>query len=146
MLWLVIFMKNHILWPPDRAKKKKKQPHVVIWKQWNSSKFSRHMISKGKADEYFMFFKWQGRHKGHRGHRGHRGHKGTKWTMSSPGHEIQSFFTSYLVPHFSEVWNRGIVWQSKDIDALFPQSWTPCHALLCSTLLRGVEVGNSVTK
>ena len=44
--------------------------------------------------------------------------------MSSPGHEIQSFFTSYLVPHFSEVWNCGIVWQSKDIAALVPQSWT----------------------
>ena len=42
--------------------------------------------------------------------------------MSSPGHEIQSFFTSYLVPHFSEVWKCGIVRQSKDIVALFPQS------------------------
>ena len=94
--------------------------------------------------------------------------------MSSPGHEIQSFFTSYLVPHFSEVWKCGVVWQSKDIVALFPrhepfvilylvphlsevwncgkvrqskdivvlfpQSWTLCHSLLSSTLLRGVEV------
>ena len=42
--------------------------------------------------------------------------------MSSPGHEIQSFFTSYLVPHFSEVWKCGVVWKSKDIVALFPQS------------------------
>ena len=42
--------------------------------------------------------------------------------MSSPGHEIQSFFTSYLVPHFSEVWKCGKVRQSKDIVALFPQS------------------------
>ena len=40
--------------------------------------------------------------------------------MSSPGHEIQSFFTSYLVPHFSEVWKCGVVWQSKDIVALSP--------------------------
>ena len=37
------------------------------------------------------------------------------------GHEIQSFFTSYLVPHFSEVWKCGVVWQSKDIVALFPR-------------------------
>ena len=43
--------------------------------------------------------------------------------MSSPGSEIQSFFTSYLVPHSSEVWKCGIVWQSKpDIVAHFPQS------------------------
>ena len=60
--------------------------------------------------------------------------------MSRPGHEIQSFFTSYLVPHFSEVWKCGIVWQSKDSVAQFPQSSTPCHSLLSSTLLRGVEV------
>ena len=107
---------------------------------------------------------------------------GWVWTigaMSSPGHEIQRFFTSYsvphfpevwecgkvrqskdivslspshepfvilyLVPHFSEVWKCGIVWQTKDIAALFPQSWTLCHSLLCSTLLRGVEVWNNVT-
>ena len=66
--------------------------------------------------------------------------------VSSTGHEIQSFFTSYLVPHFSEVWKCGIVWQSKDIVALSPQPWTPCHSLLSSTLLRGVEVWNSLTK
>ena len=29
--------------------------------------------------------------------------------MSSPGHEIQSFLTSYLVPYFSEVWKCGVV-------------------------------------
>ena len=40
--------------------------------------------------------------------------------MSSPGHEIQSFLTSYLVPHFSEVWKCGVVWQSKDIVSLSP--------------------------
>ena len=40
--------------------------------------------------------------------------------MSSTGHEIQSFFTSYLVLHFSEVWKVGIVRQSKDIVALSP--------------------------
>ena len=35
-------MKNHILWPPEREKKKKKKfPHVVIWKY---------------AAKYFMFF------------------------------------------------------------------------------------------
>ena len=38
--------------------------------------------------------------------------------MSSPGHEIQSFFTSYLVPHFPEVWKCGKVRQSKDIVSL----------------------------
>ena len=38
--------------------------------------------------------------------------------MSSPGHEIQSFFTSYLVLHFPEVWKCGKVRQSKDIVAL----------------------------
>ena len=27
-----------------------------------------------------------------------------EWAMSGAGHEIQSFFTSYLVLHFSEVW------------------------------------------
>ena len=42
--------------------------------------------------------------------------------MSSTGHEIQSFFTSYLVLHFSEVWKCGKVRQSKDIGALFPHS------------------------
>ena len=67
------------------------------------------------------------------------------WSMSSPGHEIQSFFTSYLVLHLPEVWKCGIVWQSKDIVALSPQSWTACHSLPCSTLLRGVEVWNSLT-
>ena len=84
--------------------------------------------------------------------------------LSSPGHEIQSFFTSYLVPHFSEVWKCGKVWQSKDIVALSPsheplvilylvphfsEVWncgivrqskdnltTLCHSLLSSTLLR----------
>ena len=104
----------------------------------------------------------------------------TKWAMSSPGHEIQSFFTSYLVPHFSEVWKCGKVRQSKDIVALspshepfvilylvlhfsevwkcgkvgqrkdivalLPQSWTLCHSLLCSTLLRGLKVWSSLTK
>ena len=45
-----------------------------------------------------------------------------KRAMSSPGHEIQSFFTSYLVLHFPEVWKCGKVRQSKDIVALFPQS------------------------
>ena len=53
--------------------------------------------------------------------------------MSSPGHEIQIFFTSYLVLHFSEVWKYWIVWQSPDIVTLFPQSRTPCHSLLSST-------------
>ena len=41
-------------------------------------------------------------------------------SMSSPGHEIQSFFTSYLVLHFSEVLKCRKVRQSKDIVALFP--------------------------
>ena len=45
--------------------------------------------------------------------------------MSSTGHEIQSFFTSYLVLHFSEVWKVGKVRQSKDIVALFPQVMNP---------------------
>ena len=40
--------------------------------------------------------------------------------MSSPGHEIQSFFTSYLVLQFPEVWKCEIVRQSKDIVALSP--------------------------
>ena len=40
--------------------------------------------------------------------------------MSSPGHEIQSFLTSYLVLHFPEVWKCGVVRQSKDIVALSP--------------------------
>ena len=40
--------------------------------------------------------------------------------MSSPGHEIQSFFTSYLVLHFPEVWKCGVVRQSKDIVSLSP--------------------------
>ena len=40
--------------------------------------------------------------------------------MSSPSHEIQSFFTSYLVLHFREVWKCGVVRQSKDIVALSP--------------------------
>ena len=40
--------------------------------------------------------------------------------MCSPGHEIQSFFTSYLVLHFPEVWECGVVRQSKDIVALSP--------------------------
>ena len=35
------------------------------------------------------------------------------------------FFTSYLVPHFSEVWKCGIVWQSGDIVAV-----SPSHELL----------------
>ena len=60
------------------------------------------------------------------------------WAMSSPGHEIQSFFTSYLVPHFSEVWKCGIVRQSKDIVTLSPShepmllmllGYEPCPAL-----------------
>ena len=40
--------------------------------------------------------------------------------LSSPGHEVQSFFTSYLVLHFPEVWNCGVVRQSKDIVSLSP--------------------------
>ena len=40
--------------------------------------------------------------------------------MSSPGHDNQSFFISYLVLHFSEVWKCGKVWQGQVKVALFP--------------------------
>ena len=40
--------------------------------------------------------------------------------MSSPGHKIQSFFTTYLVLHFPEVWKCGVVRQSKEIVSLSP--------------------------
>ena len=40
----ILFVKNHILWPPEHPKK---------------SKFSRHMRNMGNAAEYFMFFKWK---------------------------------------------------------------------------------------
>ena len=62
----------------------------------------------------------------------------------SPGHETSVIL--YLVPHLSEVWKCGKVWQSKDNVTLFPWSRTLCHSLLSSTLLRGVEVWNSPTK
>ena len=52
----------------------------------------------------------------------------------------------YLVLHFSEVWKRGKVLQSKDTVTLFSWSRNLCHSLLSSTLLRGVEVWKSVTK
>ena len=45
-------MKNHILWPPERAKKK----NCMLWYE---SKFSRHMRNMGNAAEYFMFSKWK---------------------------------------------------------------------------------------
>ena len=61
----------------------------------------------------------------------------------SPSHE--PFVILYFVPHFSEVWKCGKVRQSKDIVALFPLLRTPCHSLLSSTLLGGVEVWNSPT-
>ena len=61
-----------------------------------------------------------------------------------PSHE--PLVILYLVPHFAEVWKCGIVQQSEDIVALCPPSWTPCHSLLSSTLLRGVEVWNGLTK
>ena len=76
----------------------------------------------------------------------HRVFEGKIRAMSSTGHEIQSFFTSYLVPHFSEVWKCGVVWQSKDIVARSPSHRTLCHSLLSSTLLKGVEVWKSPTK
>ena len=47
---------------------------------------------------------------------------------------------SSLVPHFSEVWKCGKVWQTQDNVTLFPQALTPCHSWLSSTLLRGLEV------
>ena len=62
----------------------------------------------------------------------------------SPGHE--SSVIPYLVLHFSEVWKCGKVRQSKDNVILFPWSRNPCHSLLSSTLLRGVEVWKSLTK
>ena len=62
----------------------------------------------------------------------------------SPSHE--PFVILYLVLHFPDVWKCGIVRQSKDNVTLFPQALTLCHSLLSSTLLRGVEVWNSVTK
>ena len=62
----------------------------------------------------------------------------------SPSHE--PFVILYLVLHFSEVWKCGKVWQSQDNVTLFPLLRTPCHSLLSSTLLRGVEVWNSLTE
>ena len=62
----------------------------------------------------------------------------------SPSHE--PFVILYLVLHFSEVWKCGIVLQSKDIVALFPQALTLCHSLLSSTLPRSVEVWSSLAK
>ena len=59
----------------------------------------------------------------------------------SPSHN--PFVILYLVLHFSKVWKCGIVWQSKDNVTLFPYSRTPCHSLLSSTLLRGMEVWKS---
>ena len=61
----------------------------------------------------------------------------------SPGHETSVIL--YLVLHFSEVWKCGKFRQSKDNVILFPWSRTPCHSVLISTLLRGVEVWNSLT-
>ena len=63
--------------------------------------------------------------------------------MSSPGHEIQSFFTSYLVPHFPEVWKCGKVRQSKDIVSLSPshdQHWTFVNfPLECKQVIKQVS-------
>ena len=45
-------MKTHILWLPERPKKKNRMLSY-------ESKFSRHMRNMGNAAEYFMFFKWE---------------------------------------------------------------------------------------
>ena len=53
-----------------------------------------------------------------------------KWAMSSPDHDNQSFFISYLVPHFSEVWKYGKVWQGQVKVALFPLVILYLHVLV----------------
>ena len=54
------------------------------------------------------------------------------------------FAFSSLVPHFSEEWKCGKVWQTKDNVTLFHSARNLCHSLLSSTLLRGVEVWKSL--
>ena len=68
-----------------------KNPHVIIWKEWNPSKFSRHRINKGNATENVVFFKWEkgtqktGGHEEHKQHRGLKGTPGTKVRQKSQG-------------------------------------------------------------
>ena len=91
MFLLSIFMKNHILWPPERAKK---NLHVVIWKQRKPSKFSRHMPHETRATPPNISFFWNGkRDTGHtrkrdtqdRGHTEHNGTQGTQGTQGIQG-------------------------------------------------------------
>ena len=65
VFWFFIFMKNHILWPPGRAKK---TPQDGTWKQWNPSKILRNKRNKGNAAIYF------------RGHEGHKRNVGKRDT------------------------------------------------------------------
>ena len=53
-----------------------------------------------------------------------------KWAMSSRDHDNQSFFISYLVPHFSKVWKCGKVWQGPVKVALFPLVILYLHVLV----------------
>ena len=81
-------MKNHILWPPARAKKNQ---HVVIWKQRKPSKFSRHMPHETRATPPNTSFFWNGkRDTGDTGKRdtqdrGHTEHNGTQGTQGTQG-------------------------------------------------------------
>ena len=85
---LSIFMKNHILWPPARAKKTQ---HVVIWKQRKPWEFSRHMPHETRATPPNISFFWNGkRDTGDTGKRdtqdrGHTEHKGTQGTQGTQG-------------------------------------------------------------
>ena len=82
MFLLSIFMKNHILWPPERAKKKPACCHMKAKK--TIEVFSPHATwNKGNATEHFIFLKWQ---KGHRGY-GETGHtrQGTHGTQRDTG-------------------------------------------------------------
>ena len=82
MFLLSIIMKNHILWPPARAKKKPACCHMKAKK--TIEVFSPHATwNKGNATENFIFLKWQ---KGHRGD-GETGHtrQGTHGTQRDTG-------------------------------------------------------------
>ena len=54
-----------------------------------------------------------------------------------------STLLNYLVLHFWEVWKCGIVWQSKDIVALSPQSLIPWHSFLSYTPMYEMRIKRS---